>query len=450
MSDRTEEQIRLGLRLLADDVQPPAAIRAWFRPRRLVPVAAAFALLIAAAVFAVTYRGGGSTAPRFLADTFNYQPGGGAGGPEGPLLPYSVAQLTAAAAASAQDAWIVGSVAWHWNGTAWRNVPLPVLRKEVDLYSVAAVADGEAWVVGSHGEQSDYDAPFPLLEHWDGARWRVVHLPHIGLSSLLAVSASGPDDAWILGESFRRDRKGRFPSSGVHPLLLHWDGSTWSRVALPWARPGLVEGAKVVATAPSDVWIVAGAQIEHWDGATWQSVPAPFGARDSLLGFSATSADDAWAVGSYLHGRRSRTLAAHWDGLAWRIAPTPNRSTDSSLSDVVALSPDDAWAVGQSQWLKLDGNGRGPVVLFEHWDGRSWHIVPGPTLPIWYRSGVLAAAEDGSAWAIGSCYLDNFIARWNGSAWVAASHPPDQRWQPGWPHVGRHFPSCRPYVARRP
>ncbi|HEY2354554.1 MAG TPA: hypothetical protein VGH79_06630 [Gaiellaceae bacterium] len=446
MSDHVEAQIRLGLRLLAEDIQPASEVRAPFRPRFLALVAAGLAVVIAAAVLAVTDPGGSPTAPRFVADTFNYQPGdAGSQAAEPALSKFSVEQLSFVAAASTRDAWIVGSVAWRWNGTAWRNVPLPRLRGDADLESLALAADGEAWIVGRQSRPSDDRAAYAVAEHWDGTHWRLSPLPNVGISNLFSVSASGRDDVWVFGESFRRDRNGKFPAKGMRPLLLHWDGSHWSRVALPWAPSGLVYYGNVVATAPTDVWVLRNKQIEHWDGTTWQAVPAPFGPRDPFRGFSASSADDAWAVGSFAKRGHSKTLAAHWNGNSWQIAQTPNGSTDSDLTDVAAVSPDDAWAVGRSRWEDGHGNSKILGPLFEHWDGRSWKVMPGVIPAMWEGFPSLAAAADGSAWAIGSCYLANVVARWNGSTWTTVRHPQDHHWTKWATREDRRrgFPHCR-------
>lgn len=445
MTDRVEEQIRLGLRLLAEEVQSAAKTRAPRRPRLLVLVGAGLAVVIAAALVAVSDRGGGRRVPRFHADTFNYRPGSAGGGVGGAVLPFSVAQLSDVAAVSAQDAWIVGSVAWHWNGTAWRNVPLLRLRGEIEVEALTVASDGEAWVAGRRNDPRDDYAAYAVIEHWDGTRWRFAPLPNVGFSNLFSVSASAPDDVWAFGGSFRRDRNGKFPSNGMRTLLLHWDGSSWSRVALPWAPSGLVDFGKVVASAPTDVWVLRNGRIEHWDGTTWQEIPAPFGPHDLLRGFSASSATDAWAVGSFAQGHHSRTLAAHWDGNSWQIAPTPNRSTDSALTDVVAVSPDNAWAVGQSYWSDTRGNSRDLGPLFEHWDGQSWQLMPGAVPSMWSGFPSLAATADGSAWAIGNCYEDNVVARWNGSAWTSTPHPQDQHWRKLATREVRRggFPHCR-------
>jgi hypothetical protein len=467
MSDAIEDQIRLGLRLLAEDVQAPVPSQRPVRTsRRVAGLAFGVVLLMAAAVafVALGHSSPRTSVPRFVPDAFNYRPAtlayrqGGVSGPfSGPGLPYSVPILSDVAASSGQNAWIVGSgaragsvccqgVTWHWDGSPWRAVAFPRLAGNVDLSAVATTADGEAWIVGFRSGPADYRVAHALAEHWDGSRWRAVRLPRTGVSSLGSVSASGPSNVWAVGTSYRRDARGKFPGRLTRLLVLHWDGSTWSVVAAPWTeRPGF--DTKVVTTGPNDVWLYDGAQIEHWDGARWQAVPAPFGPADPLRGFSATAADDAWAVGSYSRGRHSRTLAAHWSGSSWQIAPTPNRSTDSDLNAVVAVGPDDVWAVGRSARIRYFADGMsvgGLNTLFEHWDGRSWKVMPGNGPSIWGGLPMLAATEDGTAWATGSCRYDNALAGWNGSAWAIVPHPPDRRWYPGTPARVRHpfGPAC--------
>jgi hypothetical protein len=252
-------------------------------------------------------------------------------------------------------------------------------------------------------------------------------------------------------ETFKAFAQGKFPVHHDRFLLLHWDGTSWRSVTPPFARPphGLVFGGEVVTTGPQDVWVLSNggessgtrpdgtsfreitpAQIEHWDGKTWKAVPEPFGPDDPPSALSATSATDAWAVGSYRRAGRSRTLAAHWNGRSWQIAPTPNRSVASTLTDVVAVRPDDVWAVGESQWLKhVAGQGttlKEPIGLFEHWDGRRWEIMPGKKPVMDSGTQAIAATRDGTAWAIGSCSYDNVIARWSGTAWQITPHPPDK------------------------
>ena len=54
--------------------------------------------------------------------------------------------------------------------------------------------------------------------------------------------------------------------------------------------------------------------ILHWNGSSWRRVASPSPASYSTLtGISATSASNAWAVGY----AGSRTVILHWNGRSW-------------------------------------------------------------------------------------------------------------------------------------
>jgi hypothetical protein len=246
-------------------------------------------------------------------------------------------------------------------------------------------------------------------------------------------------------------------SRKARPLLLRWNGTSWRRQPLPWARPG-VEPDKVVATGPSSVWVVSrqdeSSVVEHWDGARWHSVPSPFGPSDPIADFSATAWNDAWAVGSWGvgqgEGNYSHPLAAHWNGASWTFTGIPSLpgSNSAALESVIAVHPDDVWAMGPSEHFVFGDDTigeEGLQAIFLHWDGRSWKILPGTS-----RASVAAlatgitAAPDGSVWAIGNCLVDNLVLRWNGKEWVTVRHPPDEHWPSSAPPSVRRggLPSC--------
>jgi len=368
------------------------------------------------------------------------EPGGMVWGPGNPSWPAApTASPQAVSAASGNVAWMMGNVAWRWNGRAWRSVPLPRNGK-VKLWSVAARAPDDAWAVGQRESAPQNHA---LIEHWNGARWSIVRLPRLPTSSLYGVAAAGPRSAWAVGATFRW-RPNRTPVA--RPLLLHWDGTAWRRQPLPWADRGL-ELAKVVATGPSSIWVVTTrnsreTRIEYWDGTGWRLVHAPFGSNDPPAGFSATSWNDAWAVGSFGRGGNrvatySHALAAHWNGSHWQITPAPNPPGDTNsaaLVDVSSARPNDALAGGESQRLNLVGaNGANgisaPVTYFLHWNGQDWQAMPGPTPPIHGGVSKITAASDGSAWALGNCVVGGFSIRWTGAIWAAAPPPPNTHWR---------------------
>jgi hypothetical protein len=99
----------------------------------------------------------------------------------------------------------------------------------------------------------------------------------------------------------------------------------------------------------------------------WQAVAVPrSGTKQRFFGVAAVSPSDAWAVGDDL--ATNGPFAEHWNGSAWSIVPTPAQL--GSLTAVEALSSNDVWAVGE------DFTTGGP--LFEHWNGSAWRVFPVP------------------------------------------------------------------------
>jgi hypothetical protein len=123
--------------------------------------------------------------------------------------------------------------------------------------------------------------------------------------------------------------------------------------------------------------------IEHWNGTSWSVVPSPNGgggaAMNELTGVAAVSANNIWAVGSFLDPNANvfRSLTEHWDGTSWSVIPSPNvtRASDS-LSSVTANSNRDVVAVGDAALSNGEGNG---LVLANNEPAGSTTFSPSPT-----------------------------------------------------------------------
>jgi hypothetical protein len=341
------------------------------------------------------------------------------------------AALFHVAALSSTDAWAVGAggdpefhdhtVAFHWDGQAWTRVRTPSPNNST-LQAVSANARNDVWAVGStQGRGGTGFLTGPLVERWDGSRWRAQPLPvkALGLYDyvLLAVSASGPDDVWAMGEDF----EGEGTTTGLPPAVIHWDGHAWSRADLP------VRGSDflfdISAGGSDDVWAVGSSDVNrppyvetltlHWDGRSWTRVRSPNPARhfNELRAVSGDANGGAWAVGDA--GDRGRTLILHWDGAAWRTIESPRGGTFSILDAVSADAGDDAWAVGSG------GVHARPMIL--HWDGSTWSRTPCPNPGFVDLEGV-AATSPSDAFAVGSWATAPFdghplFLRWDGSEW---------------------------------
>ena len=138
------------------------------------------------------------------------------------------------------------------------------------------------------------------------------------------MSAVSGSDAWATR-----------PSGDARPLMMHWDGSTWTRQASP--SPSRAGAASI----------------------------------NTLNGVNAVSGTDAWAVGFYgrVTGQAGvdKPLTLQWNGTSWTRTPSPSVSTSSGLDSVAALSPTHAWATGST----LPNESLGTTVIL-HWNGTAW------------------------------------------------------------------------------
>ena len=173
----------------------------------------------------------------------------------------------------------------------------------------------------------------------------------------------------------------------------------------------------VTATSARNAWAVGSyfnalstrghSLIERWDGTTWSVQPSPSpGDFDDLVAVTATSTRDAWALGDYSYaGGPDQPVMEHWDGVAWKAQAIPSEWT---LESIVATSPASAWAVGSIS----------DQPLIAHWDGRAWKVAPSPDLGD-VGGGLLgvAALSPGNAWAVGYSGASALIEHWNGRAW---------------------------------
>jgi hypothetical protein len=122
-------------------------------------------------------------------------------------------------------------------------------------------------------------------------------------------------------------------AGGVVGTMLRYNGETWTYVA---DFPSVAENIDALwGTDGANVYAAAGTKLFHFDGASWSMVALPSGG-DALKDISGTSATDVYAVGI------SQTIY-HFDGTAWTLLS----SSGPTLEAVVATGQG-AIAVGPS------------------------------------------------------------------------------------------------------
>ncbi len=221
--------------------------------------------------------------------------------------------------------------------------------------------------------------------------------------------------------------------------------AAWEIIPSQNSRLPFNELLGVTAITNTNVWAVGESfggnshqsLIEHWNGKVWQIVPTPDHSLSPTLQAVAAipGTDQAWAVGSqYTAAHGYQPLIERWNGKVWQIVGSPFikdqvGNTTNILSSVVAISKDNAWATG------IYSNHQAQTALIEHWNGKQWSIVPGASVPANPQSTNLTsitALSPDNIWAVGTSIWSNgydtfktLTEHWNGHAWsyVPAPNP---------------------------
>lgn len=206
----------------------------------------------------------------------------------------------------------------------------------------------------------------------------------------------------------------------------------WGTVDSPNASERQNALTDVYAATPDEAWAVGYANegasprtlLQHWDGESWSQVQPPElpgGRIAELSAVNGTGPDDVWAVGTAVDAtgdsEGDRTVTLHWDGQDWTAVSSPNQgfeADNNELSDVVAIAPDDVWAVGEFDGSS-SGSGFGPIL--QHWNGTRWQAAPAVDHPCGIADlYAIDAAGSNDVWAIGEASACHF----DGSSWTPA------------------------------
>jgi len=264
--------------------------------------------------------------------------------------------------------------------------------------SRCAVAVG--WPIPPHGRA--------LIVLWNGARWSTLSTRALPWASELEAVASFPGGAWAVGQYGNADQRNL-----GKPLIARVTGMTVRLVPVPGPAYGWLGG--VAATSATNAWAVGSASenasgpplILHWNGTAWTRAPLPASVRDGYFySAAATSRKNAWAVGNSFEG----PLMVRWNGMVWTRVRLPAALRRRALLGVAATSMTNAWAITSTEIV--------------HWNGRRWGQVVTPNIGITYMLWDLAATSANNAWATGSAGGNRaLILHWSGRSWTSALAP---------------------------
>ncbi len=208
----------------------------------------------------------------------------------------------------------VGNVglALKWTGSGWETYdvePLATLggRGFNSIRDIDGVAEDDAWGVGAAQQTGSTDpfGPTPYIVRWAGGdRWELVDVGIREFGQLGGVEAIARDDVWAVGSLFMG------ADGGTQPLILHWDGSSWTRADVPFIEGRRAELRAVAARSATEVY-ASGTDADadgrprqlmlKYDGSSWQRIDAaPTAGIDQWFrSMDVTPVGDVWAMGQY-------------------------------------------------------------------------------------------------------------------------------------------------------
>jgi hypothetical protein len=178
-------------------------------------------------------------------------------------------------------------------GGTWRVAGAPQVLASEYLTAVDATGPADAWVVGSGRNDVGSPSSAPIALRWNGSTWSSLPPPNPGYAELYAVEAIAPNNVWVAGRA-------QTEINGVQPYIAQFNGTSWRRVAVPTILGGGQISDLVALSATNIVAVgtggTAGSSIVlHWNGSTWTRETAPDAVY--LNGAAAVGPDTVWAVG---------------------------------------------------------------------------------------------------------------------------------------------------------
>jgi hypothetical protein len=332
----------------------------------------------------------------------------------------AVSLLMAGGAASAADA----AKTPGWRITA-------VLRHCGDdsLSSVVATGPRDAWALGQPQFGSGGSGCGADVEHWDGAAWHRIPVPasvFLGDSLTPPLAATSASDAWIFPAKMTNNGL----SSFEYNYALHWNGKAWHASAFP-AKPILQSAADL---GPGDVWAFgvtvpsAGTTVPYaarYNGQAWHQVKLPV----TPMAISAAGHAGLWVIGpttatAARPASQQHITAMYWNGRSWRSIAVPKvkvpaGQTSFDTASVATTGPRDLWWSYRADNETTNATRSGLM----HWNGTTWHAIAVPAAIAYV--GAITPDGHGGIWVAAGTGLElaQYWYHYTGGHWTRTPVP---------------------------
>ena len=271
--------------------------------------------------------------------------------------------------------------------------------KDISLTDVSMSSATDGWAVGITGPSS-----YGVLMHYNGSTWSRTTVP-TGTYGLSAVKMISPTEGWAVGANAC--------SADCDALFLHYKNGAWQKVAV--SPPGNQTGYTDIDIKGNAGWAIGYYGAQRFDGTNWTGVSIGAGTPpgDYFTDVSVVDANDAWAVG------KSRQ-ALHYTGTDWPPVSLGLNSLPLTLTvrmrSIHMLNASEGWAAGYATYGSLN------QCLLVHYTG-TWSNVPCPFDNYRLHAVQMRTATD--VWAVGSDRSTGtgIALHYDGAGWVTAPLP---------------------------
>ncbi|MGE5333269.1 MAG: hypothetical protein ACM3N4_01085 [Nitrososphaerota archaeon] len=241
---------------------------------------------------------------------------------------------------SPTDGWQAGvSGMLHYTNNQWVAVSIPGVGA---ISKVQMVSPTDGWARGFIQTPDKQNGVYGMLHYSNGA-WTIVGLPPslqgVHDDTRLDFSVTASDECWLMYKD---------PNNGSTEILRSTGGSFQVAYTIPQ-----VQGQRIAMISPQDGWLAgtdasgSGNVLYHFDGSAWTKVaiPARFTQHNLVLRpVVAGASGDIWLLGINADALQVPVAARYRNG-AWQTIQVPS-NTGIVGGTITLVSDDEGWAIG--------------------------------------------------------------------------------------------------------